>query len=170
MQGDVDGLSGLARATREEWENSPSSVSPRLSRFSSGTVNPIEPAEGDPAYEELELSRLVLAASQYSAQKARIDERHEREGVDVWIGNLMLFQTDEGVVSIVAWTDECDSLLPFPDRFSFGREGTEPFELSAAEVIEAAGITSVPGLHRPRFRAARWPDAEVLRSLGAPID
>lgn len=159
----------LVELARSEWAQSESPLSPLFYRLDGDRVVLVEPDSDHPASASLEVSRLLFQQAQYTDQKAALDQRHAEEGVDLWVGNLMLHEVQGHPRSLAVWTDECDSLLPAADVLCFVRaEGGEPFELPMAAVVEAAGLEPVEGLSPVRYRVARWPDRAVLETLGAP--
>jgi hypothetical protein len=133
----------------------------------SGAVVPYVAEEPGELANRLHRARVVLAAGEYQAQKEALDARHQREGVDVFVGSLLAAGRPDGsVFSLAVWADDCDTLLPEADFVGFQSERdslTVPWAVVAREV----GLTPLAGLAPARYRVTQWPPEAIMTRLRA---
>ncbi len=172
--GDVDSIGRLADAAEREFEASPRSLSPAVYTLgASGEVVPLDLAVDHPHYAAVRRGHRLLAADSYAAQKEHLDERHERDGTDIFVASLTLLQNKESgvITSYTSWTQTVDTLLPEADLVALGRPVGDEFEMCAMvpwpEVMRLAGslLEPVDGLSPARWRCCEWPDDATLQQL-----
>lgn len=115
--------------------------------------------------------RLQELAADYKDQTEFLSERHKRAGVDVFVGQHMVVQGQNGELrSACAWTEgvEC-SLLPKTDvvvlfRQTANKGAFVPFD----ELLQACGHLLTQTEHLPiRYEARSFPTEEVFQQLSS---
>ncbi len=157
----------FAELALKEWEEASRSISPRLYTLAKGEVVPVTLPPDHEAFGALELARYKHRATQYAIQKEELDRWHEENDVDIFVASFMVYETEDGYRSVVAWPDECLGLLPEVDVAILMSDDGQPTEIPFEALVEAAGIAPSKTLFPRRYRVERWPDREVLAELSA---
>jgi hypothetical protein len=137
-------------------------------------LEPFEPA-GD-APHALALRRLARTSALRDAneQKDALDEKHQAEGLDVFVGTALLHEDDAGQqVSYCVWTKGVDTLLPRTEYVVFvDVEGEGAGRIVAAapwdDVQRQAKVRLVrdDSTWPPRYRVREFPSPAALKALG----
>jgi hypothetical protein len=118
-------------------------------------------------YKQIETNWLGV---RYAEQKKLLDDIHQRQGLDVFVGSFSAVQKKDGeVVSYSVWGEGLDSLLPVTQKVAFMLKGRErPVALGHwARVVEVAGDLMEPTEHYPpRYRVREIPDETALEAIG----
>lgn len=134
---------------------------------SSGAVIPYATEEPGELASAVHRAEVLLAASEYGAQKEALDARHRRDGVDVYVSSVLVARNPDGsVFSVSVWGDDCDTLLPVADYVGFPSADeslTVPWPIVASEVR----LRPEPGLVPARYRVTAWPPEPVMTRLRA---
>jgi hypothetical protein len=170
---DANALLTLLPMVEEEYVESVRSVSPvAYTVDDAGAVIPY-PVEGSgPLAARLHRAEAILAATEYAAQKDMLDARHDKAGVDVFVGSLIAgARQDESLFTVAVWTDGIDTLLPEADFVGFVADGSAPgadmFTVPWLAVANEMDLVPADGLHPTRYRVTAWPAPEVIDRLRA---
>jgi hypothetical protein len=122
------------------------------------------PADGldDPVHR----AEIMLAVSEYESQKAVLDARHERDGVDIFVASLVVASNSSSgrLFSVAIWSPAVDTYLPEADYVAF----VDPLDMVPwAAVMSTVELEPVPGVAPPRYRVTDWPAAERMAQLRA---
>lgn len=172
--GDDSGLlTSVYGMVEEQYQQAPRSISPvGYTVDDRGAVVPFSAPAGSELAQVVHRAEVLLAATEYAAQKAALEADHERRGIDVFVGSLMVAtRPGADTVSIAVWAEDCDTLLPRADVIAFPLDGsgdggkplTVPFDVVARE----ASLVPEPDYNPPRYRVTRWPDEAVMARLRA---
>lgn len=135
-----------------------------------GAVVPYQAPDGSPLADVVHRAEVVLAATGYGAQKTALDADHARDGVDIFVGSVLVVGGDgQQLASVAVWADEVDTLLPQTDYVAFApptrTSGSAPLTVPFDVVAREAALVAEPGIMPPRYRVVRWPDAQVMARL-----
>ena len=166
---DPGGLTSTFEVIESEYREAVRQLSPMgYTVDGAGRVVPYRAAEPGPLAKRLHRAAILLAAAEYGGQKEALEARHERDGVDVFVGSVMALEGPDGsTFSVAVWVDECDMLLPEADFVYFQSPDREGFAVPWPIVMAETSLTAEPGLAPARYRVAAWPDAPVLERLEA---
>jgi hypothetical protein len=113
---DIDALRDMLRGGRQLWEG-PYSLSlwPLVWRDDAWTEWVAQ--DDHPIANEAKLARTLHMGRSYGAQKQALDERHETEGIDVFVASYSAFEDSEthAIETSCAWVSGVPSLLPETD-------------------------------------------------------
>jgi hypothetical protein len=165
---DGPGLGQLYQMMEEQFGEATRSVSPVAYTVDEvGRVVPYQAPAGSDLGLVAHRAEVILASSEYAGQKEALDAQHERDGVDIFVGSVLVAQRpDNSVFSVAVWSRDVDTLLPEADFLAFQAEGeplTVPFEVAVRE----ASLLPEPGYAPVRFRVAAWPGEPVMSRLRA---
>jgi hypothetical protein len=135
-----------------------------------GAVVPYAADGPGPLAAAVHRAQVILAASEYEAQKGALETEHIREGIDVHVGALVAAARDDGSLFTVAvWSDGVDTLLPAADFVGFVAAGrkADTFTVPWASVAAEVSLTPVDGLYPMRYRVTAWPASEAMDRLRA---
>ena len=135
-----------------------------------GAVVPYATAPGTALAAAVHRAEVLLAASQYSAQKEALDAQHERDDIDIFVASLLIAEPqDEPVFSIAVWSQDVDTLLPQADLIRF--QPTDPDAASTAMTVpfdvvaREAALVAEPDYTPPRYRVTAWPGEPTIARL-----
>lgn len=163
------GLAELYRIVEEEYTGSLRAISPvGYTVDDQGAVVPYTAPAGSPLAAVVHRAEVLLAAREYAEQKQILDAAHESEGVDIFVGSvLVVARSDNSVVSVAVWARDVDTLLPRADVVAFqpspdgGETLTVPFDIVAREAV----LVPEPDYNPPRYRVTAWPEEPVMARL-----
>jgi len=164
------GLDALAQVAHQAAPENNRWLSFRLVRLVDRTWKELEaPAHSRDALRELELQNQGAA---YAGQKDLLDEKHESEGVDVFVGSFGLMRKEGApITSYAVWSDGVDTLLPVADQVAFVHqegETTKHALLPWGQVLERFGdLMERTDFEPVRYRVRQYPDRALVESLGA---
>jgi hypothetical protein len=140
-----------------------------LRRTPQGWV-PFLPPKGSKAW--LAFRKLLVESQrrEYAAQGEQLDQKHEQEGVDIFVDKVIPDEDARGnVFSQAVWVRGIDTLLPRVDRVICMDSDLDPKAPPVAEVrwevVErdvGALLAPVEGLYPVRYRLKGFPSAEQL--------
>ena len=113
-------------------------------------------------------------ASDYADQKSLLEAMHEKEGTDIFVAGLMVFQSNDTgrIASTCVWTEDVDTLLPQADRVQFYKgdpdgDGGVVASGSWERVMEiVSGMMEPTDLYPPRWRVQTFPSVHQLEQIG----
>ncbi|SKC69770.1 DUF1444 family protein [Paraburkholderia hospita] len=118
--------------------------------------------------------RLQELAADYRDQDALLAERHKRNGLDVFVGQHMVVQSQTGALrSACAWTEGVDrSLLPKTDVVVLFRPSTNKGAfVPLDELLQVCGHLMTQTDHLPaRYEARGFPTDEIFQQLNSRFD
>jgi hypothetical protein len=161
--GDPDGLAPLLELVSDEYLEAPRRLSPMGYTVDPvGRVVPYAAPSGHPAAALLGRAERLLATREYSAQRELLDEADLPEIAAI----LELFARDDtSVFTVTMWTVATPTLLPRADFVGLVIEGSDPFLVPWAAVIEE-GLCAEAVEYRPvRFRAVPGIDPQLISVL-----
>jgi hypothetical protein len=156
----------------EQYRQAPRSVSPvGYTVDDRGAVVPYVAPAGSELERVVHRAEVLLAATEYAAQKNVLDADHERRGIDnLFVGSLLVAERpDSSAVSIAVWAEDGDALLPQADVVAFPpdtpADGVTPLTVPFDVVAREASLVPEPDYNPPRYRVTRWPDENVMAHL-----
>lgn len=162
-------LARLSELAEREWSASPRAISPALYTVDdAGKVIPLELPRAHELAAKVRLSHLRLAGGEYHHQAEVLNERHERDEVDLYVAAYSIIHRDDlPPVSYCVWGEQSECLLPYTDLVLFvGGEDPDDWHFAVrwSDVAELAGKCWQPaaGLEPPRMHAVHWPDEALL--------
>ncbi len=166
MEADPVGVTGVLGVVGDQYNTAARALSPMAyTADGTGVVGVYRTDEPGELADRLHRAELQLAAGEYAAQRQVLQAEFERDGVDVFVGDLLVAGRPNGSqFSVAVWPDDCHALLPAADFVGFvqaGRPVTVPFPIVRAE----AGLTPEPGLWPARYRVTAYPPERVLARL-----
>jgi hypothetical protein len=140
-------------------------VSTLMYEFVDGRAVPFVPSDEEVARKLADLRRVALQED-YAEQKQQLEQRHDKQGIDVFVASYMLYKgEDERMFSVASWTEGVDTLLPQVDRVSFVvmDEAGQPRHagMVAWEQVEAVAghlMRLEAGSYPVRYRVAGFPE------------
>ncbi|MFL6074551.1 MAG: hypothetical protein ACJ73S_14245 [Mycobacteriales bacterium] len=162
-----DTLGSLFELVEAEYREAARAVSPAAYTVDdAGRVVPYAAPVGHPVGAAVHRAEVVLAATEYAAQGEELNKRHQNEGADIFVANLLAAGRDDGsLFTVASWADGVETLLPEADFVAFPGEDT--FYAGWDEVARTAGLEPVDGLYPPRYHVRGWPPAAVVDQLRA---
>jgi hypothetical protein len=168
---DEAGLKALVGLTSKALEGPRPMFGPPLV-LSEGTLLPLLPEPGGPAYWELKTLCLECLGTNYNSQKDLINALHEKEGTDIFVASFSSMENKEkgALRSYSSWAAGVDTLLPRTDAIAFcqGKPGQKPditlTSWSSAERIVGNLLRPVD-LFPPRFRVTEFPSSQQIADL-----
>jgi hypothetical protein len=158
-----DGLEGLFELVEKEYDAAVRGISPAAYTVDEhGEVVPYEAAPGHPLARIAHRAELMLAASEYSAQKQWLDRVEEEAFVATFV---VVQRPDESLFSCATWGDNVHALLPKADFVGFSRDTEKPFFVPWETVQREAELQPVEGIDPPRYRVTEWPSDLVVNLL-----
>jgi hypothetical protein len=157
----------------EQYRKAPRSVSPvGYTVDDRGRVAPYRAAGQSRLADVVHQAEVVLAAAEYAAQKQSLDAVHERDGIDIFVGSLLVVERpDKPLVSVAVWAEDADldGLLPRADYVAFTPaeriDGFMPVTVPFDVVEREAALIPEPDYDPPRYRVNRWPDERIMARL-----
>jgi len=172
ISGDADpqALARLAKMAEDEFNASPRSVSPVVySVDANGQVVPLRLPAEHPQHPLVERGQYLLAQDVYGVQKAVLEQRFEKEGVDVFVASYLLFRSagTGALYSAGTMTRGVRTLLPETDKITLVSDGEKTFFVPRAALLELAPecFEEAPEFYPPRLRVVAWPEASKLAEL-----
>jgi hypothetical protein len=170
--GDERCLRRLIDSAAAEFRASPRGISPALYTVDDdGTVVPLVLPTGHALAGDVAVGHVMLAMSEYEAQKAQLDRRL---GEDVFVASFQGLKSPEGkVISYTTWLKNVASLLPRTDQvflgLGAGGNGKEVLRVPWPALMDVAAdcLSQEPGLDPPRWRTKGWPTEEAIAELRA---
>jgi hypothetical protein len=162
-----DTLGSLFELVESEYREAARAVSPAAYTVDdAGRVVPYAAPAGHPVGAAIHRAEVVLAATEYGAQGEELNKRHQKEGADIFVANLLAAGRDDGsLFTVASWADGVETLLPEADFVAFPGEDT--FYAGWDEVARTAGLEPVDGLYPPRYHVRGWPPVAVMDQLRA---
>jgi hypothetical protein len=166
-----DALPGLYQMIERQYGEATRGLSPvGYTVDDAGAVVPYPAPAGTELARVAHRAEVLLAAAEYGSQKEALDAEHERDGVDVFVGTLLVGERpDESLFSASVWSNGVDTLMPDADFIAFqpgvgpGEAITVPFPVVVAE----ASLIPEPGYAPVRYRVTAWPSESVMDRLQA---
>jgi hypothetical protein len=157
----------------EQYRKAPRSVSPvGYTVDDRGRVVPYRAAAQSRLADVVHQAEVVLAGAEYAAQKQSLDAVHERDGIDIFVGSLLMVERpDKPLVSVAVWAEDADldGLLPRADYVAFTPaeriDGFVPLTVPFDVVEREAALLPEPDYDPPRYRVNRWPDERIMTRL-----
>lgn len=140
--------------------------------FTDGAWRRFEPPVGHPQRERFRCMARMSTAADYEAQKQLLDQKHESEGADIFVGSFLLLRdraTGE-VKSLSTWAYNAVSLLPRTDEIAIASGPHDapdvrlPWE-HAAEIVE--DLLKPQGLVPERYLVEKSPTPQQFERLSA---
>lgn len=135
-----------------------------------GAVVPFTAPPGSDLAAVVHRAEVLLAATEYAAQKEALDAAHQRDDIDIFVGSvLVLDRPDTPTTSVAVWADDVDTLLPQADLVAFPPNGNvdgKPLTVPFAVVAREALLVPEPDYAPLRYRVTRWPAEPVMARLG----
>lgn len=160
------GLAEMARLCRQALEEQPRWLGVTPMRLEDGAWVPFDPpVDSAPAFANL---AAIERADRYASQKAALDDLHQRDGVDVFVGSVMMFRSaDDTLHSVATWSRGVATWLPCADLVAFvGGPGELLVPWDA--VRDVAGDLMVPLDMQPqRFSVRAFPEGALWSALTA---
>ena len=162
---DPDVVGHLLAALEKEYRDGSRIVSPQAYTVdSAGRVVPYSVPPGDPQWNAVHRSEVVLAAREYAAWKETNDGN-----VD---GHIATYEVctrtrDDSVFSMSVWGEGVTTLLPESDFVTVIAESHDHFIVPFEAVVREVGLTPAPHLYPPRYPTPPWLSEPQLRSLRA---
>jgi hypothetical protein len=165
---DPQSLPGLMELMERQFSEAPRGLSPMAYTCDeSGRVVPYTASEPGRLADLIHRCEVMLAAGEYQSQKAALDEIHERDQKDIFVGTLLVAGRDDGTVfSVAVWSDECVTLLPRADLVCF-QSDADSVMVPWPVVARTVGLKPEPGLMPERYLVTAWPEASLLEHLRA---
>jgi hypothetical protein len=166
-------LTAIYGMVEEQYREAPRSISPvGYTVDDRGAVVPYPALPGSPLREVAHRAEVLLAAAEYSAQKEALDAAHERDGVDIFVGSVLVLEgPDQPLTSVAVWAQDVDTLLPQADYVAFPSaervDEVKPLTVPFDAVTREAALLPEPDYAPPRYRVTRWPDESVRARLSA---
>jgi hypothetical protein len=167
---DLDNLAMLYRMVEDQYAAATRAVSPvGYTTDDRGRVVPFVAAPGSDLHHTVHRAEILLAAAEYRAQKEALDAAHERHGVDVFVGSVMVMERpDQTLASVAVWSSDVDTLMPQADLVAFQPDDSSdsptllvPFDVVTRDAV----LVAEPDYDPPRYRVTSWPDAHVMARL-----
>ena len=140
-------------------------------RLTKAGLLPYQPSE---AAEILNVLRTEAQAKDANEQKKALDEKFEREGLDIFVGTTLFTDDDDGKQrTSCVWTKGAVSLLPKAEYVVF-----VDLDMPEADRVVAAGpwdavmkrvnkqVTAEATYWPRRYQVSTFPDAKTLRAIG----
>jgi hypothetical protein len=168
MPAEPAGLLRMLDLMGHEYATAARSLSPMAYTVgASGTVVPYRAQEPGELADAVHRAGLRLAVDEYGAQRASLQALVARDGVDMFVSDLLVAARPSGsLFSVALWPQDCPALLPEADFVGFVDE-TTPLTVPWPIVRAETGLTPVPGLVPPRFQVTQAPPEPVLERLRA---
>jgi uncharacterized protein YtpQ (UPF0354 family) len=172
--GSDEAIARLCKMAEAEFNASPRSISSALYTVNdAGEVVPFHLPPEHPLHALVERGHYVLQASCYAEQKQQLEERFEKEEVDVFVATFTVFETEaKGLASRAAMTRGVATLLPVVDHVALvtvvdGKVDGKPLMVPWKEIMTLAPecFEPAPGYDPPRLRIVGWPGEAVLKQL-----
>jgi hypothetical protein len=163
------GLTSIYGMVEQQYREATRSISPvGYTTDERGAVVPFVAAPGSPLDAVAHRAEVILAAGEYAGQKAALDARHARDGIDIFVASVLVIERDSSLTSLAVWVQDVDSLLPRADLVAFqpaddddATRLTVPFDRVASEAV----LVAEPDHDPPRYRVTAWPDEAVMARL-----
>jgi hypothetical protein len=132
------------------------------------------PEVGHPHYRPFRELQIASIRSDYTEQKAALDELHQKSGTPIFVANYMLAdnQYTGEIVSYCSWSASLVSFLPKTDYIAFGRvRDPKTVEIMAhapwfhVEAVLGDRIRPV-GIYPERYRVEQFPTEDEIGTLG----
>ena len=110
-----------------------------------------------------------LRTADYHAQQQALQQAHERAGLDIFVATHTLVQRQETLLSYSVLPQGVDAWLPKTDLVMLiDAEGVPPHIVAwDAFEAEASDLLTLMPFTLPRYKAARYPDAEAIERMKA---
>lgn len=171
--GDVDPALVVRLCDMAEREYAASQRSISLAPYTlnaDGAVVPYVRPGDDAAAQRVAEAHVKLAGTEYSRQKAALEQEHQRSGEDVFVASFSGLEKGGRLVSFTTWALGVDSLLPETDYVAFPAiDARGPLFLAWADALRLAPeqLRPVPGMVPVRFRTGNAVPPEVRARLHA---
>lgn len=120
-------------------------LSARFWTFGAGGWSPLRVATDHPAYQLIHHQSVLDNLSAYGEQKRCLDEKYEKDGIDIFVANYSALQNDKGdVLSYAVLSLGVDTLLPKTDNVVIF-DPDAPKKKQASEMIEWDQFISIIG-------------------------
>ncbi|GGC54687.1 hypothetical protein GCM10011400_47970 [Paraburkholderia caffeinilytica] len=123
--------------------------------------------------QKLALMRIKEVASDYEAQKTRLDQLFQQRKTDIFVAKFTALQAPDGSVhSLCAWTEGVRSLLPAADKIFLFRPSTnQHVQMPWEEVVAACGHLLKPTDHLPiRYEVDAFPEQAIFETWVAKAE
>jgi hypothetical protein len=136
-------------------------------------VVPWAPPEGHACAAVVRHAQIVLAGTEYKAQKAYLDAVHERDGIDLYVASFGALTGKDGVEhSFASWGEGIDTLLPEAELLAMGAmQGSKAEQWMALVpwtlVQRLAGecFELDPNCDPVRYRVRTWPRPAAIAEI-----
>ncbi len=166
VPGDPELLSQAFEMVEQEYREAARPLSPQgYTVDESGLVIPMDcVSTGNDA--EVARARTVLASAEYGVQQQWLEERLQADLEVIYVSSLMVAEREDGIHTVAVWGENVDAALPVADFIAFATEDDDrTIQVPFATAVDITGIAPIPGVHPPRYRTGRWPDAAVFDRL-----
>lgn len=170
---DLENVERLLELSDREYDASTRNISPAIYTVDSEEkIIPLELDLNHPLFEKSRRAHIRLAATEYGEQKAHLDKIHEESGVDIFVANFSVVESDRDSRwrTYCVWSEDIDSLLPRTDAIAIAEDkpGDDAlFFCKWQDVFEIASnaIVAEPEVYPERFRTTNWPDERTMNKL-----
>jgi hypothetical protein len=163
-----DALVKLLELVERDYDEAPRAISPQPYTVDSrGAVVPYSVPAGHPLTGPLARTAALLAGNEYGSQTAWLNEEYERDGIDVFVGRLLVAERNGKVITLATWARGADSLLPEAQYVSMGGGEETSFVVAWSTLEREIDLVPVPDLDPPRYRMRTWPPDAIVERLRA---
>jgi hypothetical protein len=141
-----------------------------------GGVRVLRLPDGHPLAKRVKAAERTLASIEYAAQREHLDERHAKEGVDLFVANYSVARQPDGEeFSLSYWAMGVDSLIPRAERVALSipdashEKGFRARILTWDQVLAVAGacLAEDPTYQPVLYRTLRGLDDGELAAVEA---
>lgn len=153
----------LLEALEKEYRDGSRIVSPQAYTVdAAGRVVPYSVPAGDPLWNAVHRSEVVLAAREYAAWKEANDPNPQ--------GHVATYEVctrtrDDTVFSMAVWGEGVTTLLPVCDVVTVVSASHDHVVVPFDAVVREAALEPVPGVYPPRCTTPAWPTPSEIRAL-----
>ncbi len=168
---DAESILKIAEISLQEMQSGGRTVTGVIFELRDDAWRPLELDPSHPAYWPVRRNRVVDRAVNYNDQKELLEETHEKEGRDCFVGSVQVFAQKD---SPVTWTSAIwgegisDALMPVTDVITFAFNDKRLVQVLHDDVLNSMGHRLKPeGSALVRYHTTTFPTEAELASLPA---